>query len=162
TKVSQISHWNKPIVEPRLSPDGRTIAFSSLVDNSLQVFVMLSSGAEPLQLTSDEGDKVTAAFSADGSQIFYTRVLGREETWSVPTLGGTPTRVTLGINVQPSADGNSLYYLKSQNQNALFQSTKSGIDEKMLYTFSRPITFPFRFFPFSDNQRILIRNYVPG
>ncbi|HEY4492239.1 MAG TPA: protein kinase, partial [Acidobacteriota bacterium] len=54
-KVKQISHWDKSIQSPRLSPDGHTIAFTGSVEGIPQVFVMLTSGGEPLQLTDDEG-----------------------------------------------------------------------------------------------------------
>lgn len=74
-KITQISHWNKPMHKARLSPDGRTVAFTSPVAGIPQVFVMLSSGGEPLQLTHDEGDKVVDSFSFDGSEIYFNRVL---------------------------------------------------------------------------------------
>ena len=41
----------------RLSPDGHAVAFASPVGGIAQVFLMLTSGGEPLQLTNDEGDK---------------------------------------------------------------------------------------------------------
>jgi len=69
-KSTQISHWNKAISGAKLSPDGHTLAFSSISSGVFQVFVMLASGGEPLQLTSDEGDKRVAAFSADGTEIY--------------------------------------------------------------------------------------------
>jgi len=44
--------------------------------------VMLTSGGDPLQLTSDEGSKYLDSFSADGTQIYYQRELGAgEEIW---------------------------------------------------------------------------------
>ena len=89
-KITQISHWNKPMDNARLSPDGHTVAFTSQVGGVAQVFVMLTSGGEPLQLTNDEGQKLVNAFSPDGTEIYYQRVLGRDEAWAVPTLGGNP------------------------------------------------------------------------
>jgi serine/threonine protein kinase len=56
-KITQISQWNKPIKGECLSPDGHALAFNSPVDGIFQVFLMLTSGGEPLQLTNDEGDK---------------------------------------------------------------------------------------------------------
>ena len=41
-EVRQISHWNKPIDNAHLSPDDRTVAFTSGVGGVPQVFVMLS------------------------------------------------------------------------------------------------------------------------
>ena len=40
-----------------LSPDGHSVAFGSPASGVAQVFLMLTSGGEPLQLTNDEGDK---------------------------------------------------------------------------------------------------------
>ena len=56
-KITQISQWNKPMNAARLSPDGHTVAFVSPVGGIAQVFLMLTSGGEPLQLTNDEGEK---------------------------------------------------------------------------------------------------------
>jgi eukaryotic-like serine/threonine-protein kinase len=89
-KVTQISHWNKLIDSANLSPDGHTIAFSSATGGIEQVFLMLTSGGEPLQLTHDDGDKIVESFSADGTEIYYRRNLGHDEVWAVPTLGGAP------------------------------------------------------------------------
>ena len=115
-KITQISHWDKPIEVARLSPDGHTIAFSSPVAGIEQIFVMLSTGGEPLQLTSDEGDKFVTSFSTDGTEIYYGRFLGQAEDWSVPTLGGTPAHLVAGHAVVPSADGKSLFYSQPRSR----------------------------------------------
>jgi serine/threonine protein kinase len=104
-KITKISHWNKPIDYAHLSPDGRTIAFTSPVGGVPQVFVMLSSGGEPLQLTRDEGEKVVNSFSADGSEIYFGRQLGQEEVWAIPTLGGNPRRIAAASWLAPSPGG---------------------------------------------------------
>ena len=70
-KITKISEWNRPIRGPVLSPDGRTVAFTSSVNGYDQLFVMLTSGGQPLQLTKDEGNKNTLAFSADGNEILF-------------------------------------------------------------------------------------------
>src|SRR5215468_3605038 len=74
-KITQISQWNKPMNGARLSPDGHALAFGSPVGGINQVFVMLTSGGEPLQLTNDyEGTKVVDNFSADGKEVYYGRI----------------------------------------------------------------------------------------
>jgi len=81
----------------RLSPDGSAVAFASPVRGINQVFLMLTSGGEPLQLTNDEDDKFVDNFSADSNEAYYGRdlssgggasPLGSEEVWEVPTVGG--------------------------------------------------------------------------
>jgi serine/threonine protein kinase/Tol biopolymer transport system component len=110
--ITQISHWNKPMNEAVLSPDGRAVAFTSPAGGFDQVFVMLTSGGDPLQLTSDAGSKEVDSFALDGNEIYYSLYFGSDETWAVPTLGGTPRRVASGIGLIPSPDGNSFFYFK--------------------------------------------------
>ena len=100
------------------------------------MFLMLTSGGEPLQLTNDEGDKVLDNFSADGKEIYYVRSLGREEVWAMPTLGGSPRRVTIARAVLPSSDGASIFYMKSDSS-TIFRAEKTGLNEELVYNFDK-------------------------
>jgi hypothetical protein len=112
-KITQISQWNKPMNGARLSPDGHAVAFGSPVRGVAQVFLMLTSGGEPLQLTNDQGVKYVNTFSPDGREVFYFRSLGRDEVWAVTTLGGAPRRVVSdALYVLPSLDGAFIYFAK--------------------------------------------------
>ena len=147
-KVTQISQWNKPMNDARISPDGHAVAFDSPVGGIAQVFLMLSSGGEPLQLTNDEGDKIVSTFSPDGREIDYRRLLGREEVWAVPTLGGNPSRVAPSSFVVPSADGASIFYPRSDPP-AIYRVGKTGSGEELVYKFESPgrVFLPILLFP---------------
>jgi serine/threonine protein kinase/Tol biopolymer transport system component len=154
-KLVQISHWNKPMSGAKLSPDGHTVAFSSPVGGIVQVFVMLTSGGEPLQLTHEEGDKYVSSFAPDGTEIYYGRLLGRDELWAVPTLGGTPRRVALGRFLVPSPDGSSLFYLKGGSR-AIFRAGKSGLSEDTVFSFDNPPLIPVSLLPYPDGTHLLV------
>ena len=154
-QVKQISHWNKPIDNAHLSPDGRTIAFASLVGGIPQVFVMLSSGGEPLQLTRDEGEKLVDGFSADGSEIYYSRLLGRDEVWAIPTLGGDVHRVASGFLAVPSSDGSSIFYLKS-GSHGIYRTGAAGVGEELIYSFDNPPLLPVGLLPYPDGKDLLV------
>jgi serine/threonine protein kinase len=132
TGVTQISQWNKPMRDAHLSPDGHTVAFDSEVGGIAQVFLMLTSGGEPLQLTNDEGDKLVDNFSPDGKAVYYRRFFGRDEVWAVPTLGGSPRRVASGFHVVPSQDGASIFYAKSDDP-GIYRAINSGLNEELVY-----------------------------
>ena len=131
-KITQISQWNKPMNRARLSPDGHTVAFTSPVGGIAQVFLMLTSGGEPLQLTNDEGDKYVDSFSPDGKEVYYERSGGRDEVWAVPTLGGSARRVAAARDVLPSPDGAFILYVKSDSA-GIFRAEKSGLHEELVY-----------------------------
>ena len=123
--VIPISHWHRPISRAALSPDGHTIAFSSYEQGYEQIFVMLTSGGDPLQLTNDEGSKLLDGFSGDGTQIYYERELGASEVWAIPTLGGTPSRLVSGLRARVSPDGKSLFFFDNDGK-ALQQAAPDG------------------------------------
>jgi len=153
-KVTQISHWNKPMNSAVLSPDGRTVAFTSTVGVIDQVFVMLASGGEPLQLTNDSINKVVSSFSPDGTQIYYD--LGfSEETRSVPTLGGASTIVVSAEGLKPSPDGAFLYFIRQINGNSVFRRPKAGLTEEMIFQPAAGSS-PIDILPFPDGQDLLI------
>ena len=139
----------------KISPDGHTVAFSSPVGGVSQVFVMLTSGGEPLQLTNDEADKIVSSFSPDGTEVYYRRVFGQDETWSVPTLGGNPRRVVMGYSLAPSPDGAFLYYTKFGTR-AIFRANRSGLSEEQIFSFD-PASLPIvRILPFPEGTQLLV------
>jgi len=131
-KLTQISQWNKPMDHARLSPDGHAVAFVSPVDGIAQVFLMLTSGGEPLQLTNDEGEKYPDNFSPDGKEIYYERSVGHDEIWAVPALGGAPRHLVSGYHSVPSPDGAFICYGKSDSP-GIFRADKSGLNEVQVY-----------------------------
>jgi Tol biopolymer transport system component/predicted Ser/Thr protein kinase len=154
-QIAQISHWDKPMDQARLSPDGHAVAFSSPVAGVEQVFLMLASGGEALQLTNDETDKFVTNFSADGTEIYYRRVFGKDETWSVPTLGGSPRRIVAGYAVTPSADGNSLYYTKETSK-IIYRADRAGMREEAVFALDPKSLGISRIMPFPDGKHLLI------
>jgi len=159
-KIAQISQWDKPIDFARLSPDGHTVAFSSPVNGIDQVFVMLASGGQPLQLTSDNGAKIVHSFSPDGAEIYYGKSEERAEEWSVATLGGKPSRVVSGTHLSPSPDGAFLFYT-DDDERAILRAGKSGLDEEKIYTFGAATLPVSRILPYADGNRLLVLTADP-
>jgi Tol biopolymer transport system component len=159
-KITQISQWNKRMNDATLSPDGHTVAFDSPVRGISQVFLMLTSGGEPLQLTNNEGAKRVDNFSADGKEVYYARNLGRDEIWAVPALGGSPRRVVSGYHAVPSPDGTSIFYMKSDSP-GIFRAANSGLNEELAY---KPddagrVSMPISLFPGGNDLLVVSSRY---
>jgi len=154
-KIVQISHWHKPISQAVISPDGHTIAFTSYIQGYEQIFVMLTSGGEPLQLTSDEGSKLISSFSADSTLIYYERELGTEEVWVMPTLGGNATRLVQGVALIPSPDGKSLFY-NDLDSHDLIQASSDGSGAKTIFNFTKMGLGPLRTLAYPDGAALLL------
>jgi Tol biopolymer transport system component len=160
-KITQISHWDKPMDNARLSPDGHTVAFSSPVDGVAQVFVMLASGGEPLQLTNDEADKLIFNFSPDVTEIYYRRIGGRDETWAVPTLGGNPKRIVSGFAVALCPDGGSIYYSKLGTR-GIFRANRTGLGEEQVFAFGSTSQSVARILSFPDGKHLFVATTDDG
>jgi Tol biopolymer transport system component len=136
TKLRQVSRWYQPIDYAALSPDGNTLAFSSTVSGTSQIFAMLVSGGDPLQLTNDPGDKFVVQFRPDGREIVYTKILAQTEVWSVPVLGGAQHPITFGLWCAPSYDGKSYFVIRDDGTTICQVEPMS--DEHKIYTVKVP------------------------
>jgi tRNA A-37 threonylcarbamoyl transferase component Bud32 len=121
----QLTEFPDSVSAPSLSPDGRMVAFirgGSWFLSSGQIFVKLLPNGDVTQLTHDDAVKYNPVFTPDGSRVTYTTVRGSAEltawdTWSVPVLGGEPTRLL------PNASG--LAWL--DDRHVLFSEIQTGI-----------------------------------
>jgi tricorn protease len=58
---------------PKISPDGKYIAFTAQYDGNDDVYVMTASGGEPLRLTFHPASDVALGWTADGKILFRSR-----------------------------------------------------------------------------------------
>jgi serine/threonine protein kinase len=108
---------------PAISPDGKSVAFSSGVAGKRQVFVQLIAGGAPLQITRDATDHERPRWSPDSSSILYFSPAAsgtvQGSIWEIPALGGVPRRV---VNSVGGADVSAL-----DGRLAFFRLAKEGV-----------------------------------
>ena len=86
---------------PAISPDGRTIAYSSDRNGAMEIYTSgFAAGGKESALTNDGGQNIYADWSPDGQWIAYhSRKKGG--IWIVPSGGGGPRQV-VDFGSQPS------------------------------------------------------------
>jgi tricorn protease len=102
---------------PKFSPDGRWIAFSSNGAGNRNVYVMPAEGGQPRQLTYDPGPDLVEGWTPDGQNVLFRSPLQSysprfEQLFTVPFRGGFEKLVPLPMAYQGSysPDGTHLAY----------------------------------------------------
>jgi imidazolonepropionase-like amidohydrolase/Tol biopolymer transport system component len=125
-------------MQPRFSPDGRTIAIASDRDGLWNIWTIDADGKNAKQVSREKRWFINSpAWSADGSFIFARRhfvaqrSLGAGEIWMFHAAGSDGLQVTEKNGFQkdagepaPSPDGRYLYYSKDVTPGQVFEYNK--------------------------------------
>lgn len=125
-------------IQPRFSPDGKKISFTSDAGGGDNIWTMNVDGSSAEQITKETFRLLNnAVWSADGNYLLARkhfssgRSLGAGEIWQFHKTGGTGMQLTKRKNDQQdvnepfvSADGNYLYYSEDLYPGGYFQYNK--------------------------------------
>ncbi len=136
-------------VQPRFSPDGSKILFTSDAGGGDNCWIMNADGSDPKQITKEKFRLLNnGVWSADGDYIIarkhFTsqRSLGAGELWMYHVTGGSGTQLTKRKNDQQdlnepstSMDGKYVYYSEDVYPGGFFQYNKDP--NKQIYVIKR-------------------------
>ncbi len=136
-------------VQPRFSPDGQKIAFTSDAGGGDNIWIMNIDGSDPKQLTKETFRLLNnAVWTIDGNSIIarkhFTsgRSLGAGEMWQYHIAGSEGLQLTERKNDQQdvnepsvSPDGRYLYYSEDMYPGGMFQYNKDP--NKQIYVIKR-------------------------
>ncbi len=136
-------------VQPRFSPDGQKIMFTSDAGGGDNIWMMDKDGQNAKQITKEKFRLLNNPAWAPDGQYFVarkhftsTRSLGAGEIWMYHITGGEGIQLTKRKNDQQdvnepvfSADGNSIYYSEDVYPGGFFQYNKDPNDQ--IYSIKR-------------------------
>jgi eukaryotic-like serine/threonine-protein kinase len=142
-EYTQLTTFADSTVAPALSPDGRMLTFIRGEENFWgfgEVYVKLLPDGEPMQLMHDGLRKgAHPVFSPEGARISYTIADGQWDTWTVPVLGGQPSRMLTNAQgltwVEAGAGPPRVLFSEwtARPRMALFTSTESRAELRRVY-----------------------------
>jgi Tol biopolymer transport system component len=161
----RLTNFGDYATAPAISKDGRMVAFfrgGGIFLSGGQVYVKMLNG-ESKQLTDDSSSKYDPVFTPDGSRVAYSVQNHKEprwETWTVPVLGGPPTRL------MPNVAGLSWFGPDRIIFSAVMEGTivhmgimtakESRADEREVYFPSHERGMAHYSFPSPDQRSILV------
>ncbi len=93
-QASRLTAMDGYETNPRVSPDGKWIAFTGRQYNNADVFVMPVNGGEVKQITYHSGNDDVNSWSWDSRHIYFSSSrMGQISGFKVSAAGGTPLRV---------------------------------------------------------------------
>ena len=112
---------------PRISPDGRTVAFIVMVDAQTQVALMdaESGNWDVLTKRPESGQHLHASWSRDGSKVYFTRgATTGVNVYSIPSVGGEERLVL-----------DNAYFPEPLPDGSLLVTRSKGTGQPQLYRF---------------------------
>jgi dipeptidyl aminopeptidase/acylaminoacyl peptidase len=154
-----IAH-QRTISAPRLSPDGRSLAFAAEYDGRTDLFVVAASGW-PRQITADQAlSGGSYAWSPDGRAFVFTAAADGK-LWLCPATGGPARRLTLreGRHHMPrfSPDGRFVSFLCDRGDE--IDVVVVSLDGAWQRVLNRDLDFPMDPSWSSDGTRIIWHAY---
>lgn len=137
--------WNDE--QPRYSPDGGRIAFTSTRDGSYNLYVMDADGRNVVRLTSHGADDRDPSWLPDGESLVFTsdrdRGKGRWDLYRLWLRDGAVERLTNffeGYAFMPSvsADGNWVAFVATT-----FQTSDGYVNQVHVLELATRMTWPF-------------------
>ena len=115
TNKTQLTHNNVDDGHPTWSPNGKQIAFTSMVENIYQIFIVNAAGGTAKQLTFSDASHYHPIFTSDGKRIIYVSSGHNHYTiWTMNADGSNKTQLTnhIGAHFEPSIsrDGKKLVF----------------------------------------------------
>ena len=115
THKTQLTHNDVDDGHPTWTPDGKRIAFTSMVGDIYQIAIVSAAGGTAKQLTFSDASHYQPTFSSDGKRIIYISNAHNHYTlWVMDANGTNKTQLTnhVGAHFEPSLsqDGKTLVF----------------------------------------------------
>ena len=166
-QTKQLTTGTSWIRQPRISPDGKSVAFSVGSRPKANIFVIPVKSGAMQQLTFLDSYNSGACWSPDGKELaFGSTGTGKAQVWRVRSTGGAPRHFN---NSEISGDvfdltwspGYDILYRRPGNRNVHILDPKTEEERELVPNDSVGWMFRPRFSPGGDKVAVFWNRYQP-
>lgn len=118
---------------PKISPDGKTVAFVGMYEGGQEVYTIPLAGGEPMRLTYEAGGKPLFGFTPDGTRVAYgsaaRNFTNRQAALYTVPVGGGPAKASV-LNEVASlgyfANGEKAAFVRYGSENFNWRRYRGG------------------------------------
>jgi tricorn protease len=129
---------------PRISPDGRMVAFNGSFDGPSEIYLVPIEGGEPQRLTYDASSESVLGWTPDGKIAYGSRAGNfttfQQRLWYIDPKGGLPIRTPIAEITDASfmPDGRTIIYSRVNAYTYNWRGYRGGQQGKIsLYDFEK-------------------------
>lgn len=147
---------------PRISPNGREIAYFAEVKGNTDIFVVGTDGKGLRQITNDPALDAFMSWSPDGSKLVFTSERsGNRDIWIVSAQGGAATQLTNAPQSDDDAcfspDGSQIAFDSARGGNTdIWIMSADGSNQRRVYGSTEIEEVP----SFSPDGRLIVFNRI--
>ena len=123
----QFTNVGKSETNPRWSPDGKTLAFTALNEQYIQIWTVPVNGGAPLPLTANTFNTGSPLWSPDGSKIAYTAKISDSDSATPTTDVKVITTMQYKLNGVGFLDGKVSQIFLTSVDSGQTQQLTSGV-----------------------------------
>jgi tricorn protease len=122
-QATRITAMSGKETHPRVSPDGKWLAFSGTQDGNANIYIMPVGGGEIKQITWHDGSDLVSSWSWDSKHLYFNSSrYNSVSAYKIPLEGGTPTRLfhhyfNIPHDMLESINGEEVFFTDSWESN---------------------------------------------
>jgi len=138
SEVTRLTSFQGQESQPKISPDGKWVAFTGEYEGNRDVYLTPITGGEPKRLTFHPAADTVVGWSPDGTSVLFSSgrsnaPRGEDQLFTISTEGGMPTRLPMNraFDAAFSPDGKRMVFRRAMLWDQGWRNYRGGQNQPL-------------------------------